>query len=320
MIMIKNIKLQFLFSMFLFFLLLVVTVSSNAESPLKYGIDPHDSLIFDGANLSSFDYAGYDKNCYIKVAHIVGTAKGTVITQKFISGCGNKIDSQYVAEYKTISVNDILDKSTDVITESDGILEFGIYIAGYSTEMAVFYQKVWPDSKITLPMIENLCFTYNQNIEPDPYEAVERIKVINGKVTYKSEKGVKPIFGTQGKNASAKHTKTNYSHEVMIDGIDTIDVIRVYEGSVEVTYMRTDHSNEEAMLKKHEKLSEDMQAGKITAEEMEARLTELQNHGQNLIDLMTPVEVNEGSKCIISKITRIVEPLGAGDEDIAPVK
>lgn len=291
-----------------------VVYSQTKGSNYSYSVG-HDSLIFDGTNLSSFDYAGFDRNCFIKVAHIEGTAKGTVITQKFISGCGGKIDSQYVAEYKTISENDILDNSTDVTTESDGTIEFGVYIAGYSTEMAVFYQKVHPDSKITLPMIQNLCFGYNQNIKPAPYEPIERTKIIKGKVTYKSEKGAKPTLGTQGKNAFAKHTKTNYSHEVKIEGNDTIDVIRVYEGSVEVTYEKTDALEEEAIAKEMEKLSEDLSAGKITAIEYSAKMTEFQTYSKRKLELSKPVIVDEGNKCTVTKISRIVEPLGAGDED-----
>jgi hypothetical protein len=288
--------------------------SQSKGSNVSYSVG-HDSLIFEGANTSAFGNAAFDRNCYIKVLNVEGTAKGTVIVQKFISGCGNKIDSQYVAEYRAISKNDILDNSSEVITGSDGTIEIGIFIAGYSKELSVSHQTIHPSSKITLPMIENLCFSFNQNIEPAPYEHVERSKIIQGKVSYKSEKGAKPFLGTLGKNASARHTKTNYSHEVRIDGNDTIDVIRVYEGSVEVTYEKTDVMEEEAFVKEMGKLTEDMLAGKLTAEEYTAKMTEFQSYSDRKTEFSKPVTVDEGNKCTVTKKSRVVEPLGAGDED-----
>jgi hypothetical protein len=249
------------------------------------------------------------------VLNITGSAKGTVIKQTFVSGCTKEIETLYVAEYKTIEKNDILDNSTEVETGPDGKVEIGINIAGYSKESSVSFMTIHPSSKITLPMIQNLCFFMNRNEPPAPYEKIERIKVIQGKVTYKTKPGAKPLMDTQGKNSTAKHVKTNYSHEVKIEGNDTIDIIRVYEGSVEVTYQKTDASDEEAMSKKIEKLSQDMMDGKLTAEELQAKMNEFKTYGDNLSELMKPVTVDEGNKCIVTKNSVNVQPLGVGDEE-----
>ncbi len=306
----KNIKI-----LFILFLVLITVDNISAKNWITDGIDPHDSLIYDGANPTTFRSAPLDANCYIKVLNITGSAKGTVITQTFMSGCTKEIETTYVAEYKTIQKNDILDNSTEVETGPDGKVEIGINIAGYSKESSVSFMTIYPSSKITLPMIQNLCFFMNRNEAPAPYEKIERIKVIKGIVTYKTKPGAKPILESQGKNSSAKHTKTNYSHEVKIDGNDTIDIIRVYEGSVEVTYIKTDRSDEEDMTNKMEKLSQEMQDGKITMEELQSKMAEFQTYGQNLSELMKPVTVDEGSKCTITKTSRIVEPLGPDDAE-----
>jgi hypothetical protein len=306
----KNIKI-----LLILFLLLITADKVSAKAPFTGGIDPHDSLIYDGTNPTTFRSAPLDANCYIKVLNITGTAKGTVIKQTFMSGCTKEIETTYVAEYKTIEKNDILDNSTEVETGSDGKVEIGINIAGYSKESSVSFMTIYPSSKITLPMIQNLCFFMNRNEAPAPYEKIERIKVVKGIVTYKTKPGTKPMLETQGKNSSAKHTKTNYSHEVKIEGNDTIDVIRVYEGSVEVTYIKTDASDETDISNKIEKLSQDMQDGKLTMEELQAKMNEFQTYGQNLSELMKPVTVDEGNKCTITKTSRIVEPLGPGDAE-----
>ena len=295
------------------FITSTVVYSQTKGSNISYS-GGHDSLLFDGANLSSFNYVGFDRNCYIKAVHVKGTAKGTVIQRKYITGCGGKLDSSLVEEYKTISENDVISEVSNIISE-DGHLELGVFVAGYSTEMPLFYITVWPDSKNTMPMIGNICFGYNQNIKPGPYEKVERIWVIIGKTTLKSRPDAKPLLGTKGKNASAKHTKTKYSHEVKIESNDTIDVIRVYEGSVEVTYEKTDANEEKAIAKDMGKLSEDFSAGKITAIEYSTKMAEFQSYSVRKLELSKPVTVDEGYKCTVTKISRVVEPLGAGDED-----
>jgi hypothetical protein len=58
-----------------------------------------------------------------------------------------------------------------------------------------------------------------------------------------------------------------------------------------------------------------MQSGKITAEEMQAKLTEFQNFSKMVNELVTPLIVDAGFKCTVTKNSRVVEPLGAGDED-----
>ena len=289
---------------------------SHSKSGMNFYSGGHDSLIFDGANLSSFDNVGIDRNCYYKVLSVKGTAKAWVLTQKFISGCGNKIDSLFEREYKTISVNDILDYPGEVIAERDTEVEIGLFIAGFSKEKNATLHTLHSQSITYFPKPEQLCLFLNKNIKPAPYEKVETITVIKGIVTYESEPGVEPLLGTKGKNASARHTKTKYSHEVKIEGNDTIDVIRVYKGSVEVTYVKTDALEEEATAEDMEKLSEDFSAGKITAIEYSTKMSEFQSYSKSKIELSKPVTVDEGFKCTVTKNSMVVELLGLDDAEI----
>jgi hypothetical protein len=44
-------------------------------------------------------------------------------------------------------------------------------------------------------------------------------------------------------------------------------------------------------------------------------MTEFQTYSKRKLELSKPVIVDEGNKCTVTKISRIVEPLGAGDEN-----
>jgi hypothetical protein len=288
-----------------------VTASVNAYTLPNFTIDPHDSLLFDAGTLNSIDpFLFYiDPQCFTRVEEVRGNVIGKVITREIVKACGED-ETLYTAVERFLKKGDKLMHGSDVITSVDSKVELRIVLME-STFHAVSL-KVGPESQITTPSFVIECKVRMKEKEVVPED---EIKVIKGVVTYDAEPdaGFKAV--TKGKRSKGKHKKTRYSHEVKITESDTIDIIRVYKGVVEVT-MENIEIDESRMTTKLEKLGEDMQSGKITPEEMQAMLTEYQNFGQNLSDLMTPLEVNEGSKCIITKNSRTVEPLGAGDEDI----
>lgn len=294
-------------------MLLAVTGSVNAYSTLKYTIDPHDSLLFDGGVISGFDKTlqPLSKKCYVKVRGGKGIVTGEVMEKEIVPACGGD-ETLWVAKIKVLKIGDILVEGTTVLTTPDSWIGLGIYLS--TDEMADFPSTsiiVGESSEIKVPRIQDLC----KRLEVQP-----TIPVIKGVVTYESEtkdeEELTPLtkITTKGKRSSAKHKKTRYSHEVKFTGSDTVDVIRVYKGAVEVTMENLD-IDEGDVTKKMEKLGEDMQSGKLSAEEMQAILTEYQNFGQMVNELVTPLNVDEGFKCTVTKNSRVVEPLGAGDED-----
>ena len=299
--------------LFLFIMLLIVTLPSSAVNYFRYTVDPHDSLLFDGESAQPLNIFAFSDNlqCYTRVVEIKGAASGKVLKREIgIFGCGSVVETVYVSVEKFLEKGDMLLPGSEVVTGPASKLSLGMFLmeSGFNS----VYLDVGPSSQITTPNFFTCKVKPVETQEPLPEE---KILIIQGTVTYDAEPDAKIKATTKGKRSSVKHTKTRYSHEVKIDGNDTLDIIRVYKGSVEVTFMKTDDSDEEEITKKIEKLGEDMQSGKITAEELQAKMTEFQNYGQNLSERLTPLEVNEGSKCIVTKNSRTVEPLGPGDED-----
>lgn len=332
--MIKKIKLVSVFS-----ILFAATVSANAYTPPKLGIDPHDSLLFDGSSKILLNTAPNSKSCYIKVFHITGKANGKVLKKELAFDCAEIPDTILTSVEKDLVAGEYLVEGTDIKTGPDSKVDVMIMASGSQGERGAMVLTVGPNSVLTLPMVSSLCTALKTK---QPIKG--QVKIKNGKVKVMTKEKIpdfklgeldllnlrddpemtrfeylEPMFKKMveslGKNSSVTHTKTEYSHEVKIDGSDTLDIIRVYEGSVEISMVNID-TDEDEMTKKMEKFGEDMQSGKITAEEMQAKMVEFQNYSQKLSDLMTPLEVNEGSKCIITKNSRTVEPLGTGDEDV----
>lgn len=305
----KITKLLIFFTAFLF-----ISASSVSFSLPRFHFDPHDSLLFDGAGISGFQnsFNPGSNNCYVQVKALKGIVIGEVVKKEIVSACGEN-ETLYVSKITELKIGDILVEGSQVITSTGSQVGLGIYLSTDESQPIKFtsmFLSVGEESEIKVPQIQALCGRLEEHLQ-------QEIPVIKGKITYdaKPDAGIK--LNTKGKRSTAKHKKTKYSHEVRIDGIDTVDIIRVYEGSVEVSINDLDQKEADAVSKQIEKLGEDMQSGKITAEEMAAKMMEFQNYGQKVNELMTPLEVNEGNKCIITKTSRTVEPLGAGDEDDA---
>lgn len=293
--------------------MLTVTISAHAFNPLKTVIDPHDSLLFDGGVISGFSktFQPLSKRCFVKVNGGKGIVTGEVMEKEIVPACGG-FETLWVAKTKVLKIGDILIEGTTVLTTKDSWVGLGIYLSTDETEIfpstSIIVQE---SSEIKVPRVQDLC--KRLDLQPN-------IPIVKGNVTYESEAKdedeLAPLskLKTKGKRSSAKHKKTRYSHEVKFTESDTIDVIRVYKGTVEVTAENL-VIDEGDVNKKMEKLGEDMQSGKLSAEEMKAILTEYQNFGQMVNELATPVNVDEGFKCTVTKNSRVVEPLGAGDED-----
>lgn len=301
----KNIKI--LLILFLFFF---AAGKVSAINLFTGGVDPHDSLLFDGSSLQSIEPVsfGLDPQCFTRVVEVQGNVIGKVLTKEIYSACGEN-ETVYTAVERFLKKGDMLMHGSEVITSVDSKVELAIVLMESTFHRVTL--KVGPESQITTPSFIVECKNTLKEREQAP---PEEIKVIEGIVTYDAEPDAGFKAKTNGKRSSAKHTKTRYSHEVKIDAADTVDIIRVYKGAVEVSMLKID-IDEGDMTKKFENLGEDMQSGKLSAEEMQAKMSEFQNFGQMVNELMQPLNVDEGFKCTVTKSTRVVEPLGAGDEE-----
>ncbi len=286
------------------FFILSITLCAGA-SALN---DGHDSLLFDGENYEVLhrEFLGSNR-CFFKVAHVIGTATGMIKEPKVISGCTKEFETLYVVVDKKLQKGDILIEGTTVYTDAGSGLVLNAYLPNDNPDdiTGSFYIYVNENSNLIVPRLQNLCERINEQ---------ETLELKKGKVKFKSEKGKKSKVRTVGIKSSVIHTKTHYSHDVQIDGDDTIDVIRVYEGSVEVTNIGYNFSEEEAMARELEKLSIQFSENKISAEEFGTKMMELSSRVEKTRDIRKPTIVDEGNMCKVTGSSIIVEPLDSVEE------
>lgn len=292
--MIKQIKFLFILS-----ILFAATASVNAYSPLKYTIDPHDSLLFDGESIQNVKSQIID-TCMVLVnlRGVRGKVEGMVARDTIELLDCITMGKVRKCEWKQLKPADLLCGNDSIVTGPAGYVELligGNYEYPFGTEIIDSERFVIGPGSVVYPP---KCLSNSAVL----------LKKGKLKIKESAESVKKKIIETY--RSVIKPKGTEYSVETN----DSTDIIRVYEGTVEVSFLKIDIDDDD-MTKKLEKLGEEMQSGKITAEEMQAKLTEFQNFSKMVTELATPLNVDEGFKCTVTKNSRIVEPLGAGDED-----
>jgi pyruvate/2-oxoglutarate dehydrogenase complex dihydrolipoamide acyltransferase (E2) component len=179
-----------------------------------------------------------------------------------------------------------------------------------------------------LPSLKDICKALKDK-KPGP---VEKIKLEKG-VTYieilkDAEKLIKdisiksdeiqkeynPIF-YHAVHTIVRHLMTKFSIEIVQSGSDTIDVIKVYEGSVEVSMQKiAESSDADEMAKKMEQLAQDMQEGKISPEELQRKVMEYKEQMEKEVSDVQPVVIEAGNKCTATKNSLKVEPIEENDD------
>lgn len=292
--MIKQIKFLFILS-----ILFAAAASVNAYSPLKYTIDPHDSLLFDGESIQNVKPQFID-TCMVLVnlRGVRGKVEGMVARDTIELLDCITMGKVRKCEWKQLKPADLLCGNDSIVTGPAGYVELligGNYEYPFGTEIIDSERFVIGPGSVVYPP---KCLSNSAVL-------LKRGKL---KIKESAESVKKKVIETY--RSVIKPKGTEYSVETN----DSTDIIRVYEGAVEVSFLKIDIDDDD-MTKKLEKLGEEMQSGKITAEEMQAKLTEFQNFSKMVTELATPLNVDEGFKCTVTKNSRVVEPLGAGDED-----
>lgn len=292
--MIKQIKFLFILS-----ILFAAAASVNAYSPLKYTIDPHDSLLFDGESIQNVKSQIID-TCMVLVnlRGVRGKVEGMVARDTIELLDCITMGKVRKCEWKQLKPADLLCENDSIVTGPAGYVELligGNYEYPFGTEIIDSERFVIGPGSVVYPP---KCLSNSAVL-------LKRGKL---KIKESAESVKKKIIETY--RSVIKPKGTEYSVETN----DSTDIIRVYDGAVEVSFLKIDIDDDD-MTKKLEKLGEEMQSGKITAEEMQAKLTEFQNFSKMVTELATPLNVDEGFKCTVTKNSRVVEPLGAGDED-----
>lgn len=277
-------------------LFIVILILSNTYSQTKSGSGfysgGHDSLLFDGAdkNLTNFQKTG--ENCFMKIINVKGDVTGTIVKREIIDICG-EIDT-LISYEKTKIKSDLYD-----LAPGDGIKtgKDGLVVLELSDGSIIAMHN---NTSITLP--KDYC---KKDFNP--------IALNNGAIKIVKTGDKTTDIGTN--QSKTKNKKTQFSVEVVQDGDVMTDILRVYEGSVtfEQNLANSTYSKDIADKSKEQKdkqdqiqkLTEDFQSGKISAQEytkkakeMAEEIKEIATQIQSLVPKTITVEAGYESRIV----------------------
>jgi hypothetical protein len=233
----------------------------------------HDSLLFDGESQIKDVQSFYAGECSVKIKYASGKNNGVKHAQNVMTDCSGKVlDTLNVSVNGQLKKDDILYLGEEVSTGDDGVVEIELW-DGSTIRMA-------PNT--TIKITREFCETGN-------------IFLIGGKIWNKIKKligGAKfeVSFGPDENEWVVGVRGTEFAIEVM----DSKYLIKVYESAVEVTPRGSgDTKGIEDAGKEIEKLTEDLQNGKITPEEFTKKSQEYSNSMQEKSNDMTKSVVVE---------------------------
>lgn len=230
------------------------------------GPNPHDSLLFDGALENSGETGPEtnpvpDKNCKWKVKFVWGSVIGTRDTTIKITMVCGQLKKEGIGQYQKQVRSPM--RIGDEVYDND---KFEM-----DDQSFIQIEQTWGDDG-NLPL-HMLIFTMNSKsyrVPSCPYKVVGGYKwefdhVTDSKFMWESQNSDHQI---QTDNAILKPSGTKYSLEMTA----TDDIIKVYEGSVELIPRKYDTSPAKELTQ----LNLDYQAGKITMEEFVEKSKEIQ--------------------------------------------
>jgi hypothetical protein len=223
--------------------LLAVTIKSFA-----FG-GGHDSLLFDGAVNYKFPK---NADCKIKLSNWRNVTITSYTIEKTTS-CGEVFTEKKEKKYFVDTEMDVPEGS-QISTDLNGFavirLDDGSFITlGHSTKI-VIDESFCHKNRIIKLFSGSIWQNIKKMFEDDPGYLIS------------TERATMGVRGTQ------------FSVEIIEENGNKHDVVKVYEGKVEVTPILNDETNK-LVIKAYEKLIEDMQSGKITADEYSNKIIKM---------------------------------------------
>ena len=247
---------------------------------LKAMPDPHDSLIFDGENkISESLFNKTDNDCEIRVIYVSGKPEGVIKKRTIYETCG-------VADTVTVWENGVLERNT-VVKEGE-------------------FVKTGPNSTAKLLLPDGSVIFVNQNSEYQlTKEICVQIKEMQGimggflkagSIWTKIKKAIGGgKFEVSTERACACVRGTEFTLEVKEEDGKKVDILKVYESTVDFEFRKPDYSNVEDNAAVMQKAAEDYQNGKITMEELAKIMEEYSGKVEKETkDMKMKVEVNAG--------------------------
>lgn len=216
--------------------------NSVSEPFSHYSYINNDSLLFDG-DFGSLQIRSHSDDCFVKIKYAKGKNKGVKRDAKIVNNCSGKvIDTVYNKVSGQLKEGDILYPGEEISTGDDGVVEVEL-LDGSFIRMA-------PNTIINIT---------------DGFCNARSVTQRQGNSYYRINKilGVK-AFDCITRKVVLKDNGTEFTVSVN----DDMDVVKVYEGSVEVKLVGTEKIKSiDEVAKESDKLTEDYKSGKITMEE-----------------------------------------------------
>jgi hypothetical protein len=278
-------KLNFLIA----FVIILFSYLTNAYTKPILFSDPHDSLLFDGAGNQVQNQPLAKGFCNARVVYVSGKATGVVYHKKIEELCG-EMDTLVSTSREQLQVGHWLVAGQVIETGPDGILR--VELGDGSV--------IFLDHNTKLTMDINFCMEVT--FKMDAGKIWTKVKELMGGKKY-AVTGDDAIVGVRG---------TEFSFQINIEGSDTTNVIKVYEGTVncQLRAPQVDKNKQKEM----EQASQDFQNGKISIEEFGQKMKDFTNEQKDLQEQQKPVDVTVGNKCTATRNTMKVEPIESGDE------
>jgi hypothetical protein len=243
----------------LLFLSAIAAVNVLSES------NPHDSLLFDGGGNVRTEtyYSKSGEDCEFRVTYVKGNATGKIKKMQIFEACG--IDTIYEYENGALEKYSVIKGGETVKTGPESSVKIEL-----SDGSSIF---LGPNTQYTLPT--NVCDLVRSGIlgAGSLWTKVKKL-IGGGKFEVSTERACACVRGTE------------YTVEIVEENGKKYDIVKVYEGSVDVILKTIDTKGYEDKGDKLTKLSEDFQSGKISMEEYSAKSLEitqgLQNETSNL--------------------------------------
>lgn len=250
----------------------------------------NDSLLFDGA-FEKRRIISEENNlkCNITVNYSNGDNKGTKIITQIQKDCGDEEFVVKKTEAGQLKNGDVLAIGEEISTGNDGYLEIELYDGSVL--------RLPPNSKIKID--EMMCETNTTKIKAIMGSVWSKVKKIVGGGHFEIS-GLKGWCGVRGT-------------EFIFDAQSDKDIIKVYEGSVEVKL-----SNKDEMIEtgeEIEKITEDYVNGKLTLQEYMEKISKYTSEIGTIANETTrTVLIESGNMSTVSKRISEPEPIPSNDD------
>jgi hypothetical protein len=308
-------KILYLFIPMLF---LMLSSSSYSGQGTPFAYNDNDSLLFDGANenVNLVNIADYSCRIVVDQAH---GAKGDIVVKKVENICGQPDTVWEIKKNVTLKPGDMLAEGSEVKTDAKGEASM-IMIIGPAGGEALSEFAIGHNSTIGLPNLDQLCSAIKKKIDPGQLT----IDFNKGNFFYKSSNQYVNQFlqawhdaGSvvmHGVNSVIGHVNTQFSVEVSGEGDNAVDIVKVYEGSVNIKLKTAPPSSKNNTKERIDQLNDDFKNGKITKEEYQSKLMEITQNLTTTATDMLPQDVEAGNKCTVTKSSLKVEPIESNDD------